>query len=368
MRRIKENMMNHLLWRDSTETDRVGAVCGNLDQENLGLSEQKFKELSNNVDCVIHNGAFVHWVFPYEKLKAPNVDGTMEALRLACTGKSMKPFYFISSTSVLDTSHYADKGSSVLESDNLEGSRIGLSSGYAQSKWVAEKRLMLAKSKYNLPIAIVRPGYIIGDTNLGVTNTDDFIWRLCKGCVELGQAPRMSNIVNMCPVDFVADLVTQVIWRGLSAVKRQGVFHVWNPTCVRFTDLFESLQRFYSISFVPYLDWREALMKLTVDGGQTALFPLLHFVLDDLPTSTKAPVLDWRNMRWAFTASDSAASIAYAENAFNQLTLTPEVVSKYLTYLCKVGFMPSNGNERLKELLANSSDEWNHLTLLTRTK
>ncbi len=59
------------------------------------------------------------------------VQGTMEALKLCLMGgDAMKPFHFVSSTSVLDTPAYTEtKASSVSESDDLEGSRVGLKSG-----------------------------------------------------------------------------------------------------------------------------------------------------------------------------------------------------------------------------------------------
>lgn len=34
-------------------------------------------------------------------------------------------------------------------------------------------------------------------------------------------------------------------------------------------------------------------MKLTVGSKSNALYPLLHFVLDDLPTKSKTPELSW---------------------------------------------------------------------------
>lgn len=34
-------------------------------------------------------------------------------------------------------------------------------------------------------------------------------------------------------------------------------------------------------------------MKLTLASRDNALYPLLHFVLDDLPTRSQTPILDW---------------------------------------------------------------------------
>lgn len=51
----------------------------------------------------------------------------------------------------------------VPEADDLEGSRTGLKTGYGQSKWVSEKLLMEA-GRRGLPVSIVRPGYVVGDS------------------------------------------------------------------------------------------------------------------------------------------------------------------------------------------------------------
>lgn len=153
--------------------------------------------------------------------------GTSTALKLA-TQHHLKSIHFVSSTSVLDTEHYVKKlvlGDSVYETDDLQGSRTGLRSGYGQTKWVAEQLILRARSR-GIPATIIRPGYIVGDSDLGVTNTDDFIWRLIKGCIQLGLTPRISNVVNMCSVDYVANCVIEVASNPKSI--ELGVFHTWN--------------------------------------------------------------------------------------------------------------------------------------------
>jgi L-aminoadipate-semialdehyde dehydrogenase len=78
---------------------------------------------------------------------------------------------FVSSTSALDTEHYvrlsdsaiAAGGLGVLESDDLEGARTDLQTGYGQTKWVSEKILMEA-ARRGLSCRIVRPGYVVGDS------------------------------------------------------------------------------------------------------------------------------------------------------------------------------------------------------------
>lgn len=49
------------------------------------------------------------------------------------------------------------------ESDDLEGARINLKTGYGQSKWVSEK-LLFEAGRRGLNGHIVRPGYVVGDS------------------------------------------------------------------------------------------------------------------------------------------------------------------------------------------------------------
>lgn len=105
---------------------------------------------------------------PDDALKPANVLSTLSAMALCAAGKP-KTFTFISSTSVLDTDHYiqmSEGGTPVPESDDLEGSRKNLSTGYGQSKWVSEY-LVRQAGKRGLKGTIVRPGYVTGDSVSG---------------------------------------------------------------------------------------------------------------------------------------------------------------------------------------------------------
>ncbi|KAJ3014108.1 large subunit of alpha-aminoadipate reductase [Thoreauomyces humboldtii] len=336
IQRIKSNGERYLVWNDDWVTSgQLRALCGDLGQDRFGLSESLWNSLSQSTDIIVHNGALVHWVYPYHKLRAANVMGTQWALRLATTNR-LKTIHFVSSTSVLDTPHYIRRlhlgeHGRVMEDDDLEGSRTGLRSGYGQTKWVSEKLIMRARSR-GVPATIIRPGYIVGDSTTGVNNTDDFLWRLVKGCVQLGKVPRIANIVNMCPVDYVAGIIAAVATSPLcippAVSENLGVFQCYNPDPYKFDDLFNQLLASgYPLTPVDYIHWRTALMELTLAAtDDNALYPLLHFVLDDLPSSTKAPVLDSTN------ASTVAPHVACASMR--------SLMDMYIGFLAHIGFVP----------------------------
>lgn len=54
-------------------------------------------------------------------------------------------------------------GKGLPETDDLEGSRTTLTTGYGQSKWVAEKLIMEA-GKRGLAGWTIRPSYVVGDS------------------------------------------------------------------------------------------------------------------------------------------------------------------------------------------------------------
>jgi len=146
-------------WRSSLEV-----VTGDLDQPKLSLASDVWQRLTREVTHVIHNGAKVHWVLPYNSLRASNTLSTLALIELCMTGRP-KSMTFVSSTAVLDADHYVQlsiQGNLVKEADDLEGSRKSLGTGYGQSKWVSE-RLMREAGKRGLRGAIVRPGYVTGD-------------------------------------------------------------------------------------------------------------------------------------------------------------------------------------------------------------
>ncbi|KAI9494700.1 L-aminoadipate-semialdehyde dehydrogenase [Zychaea mexicana] len=333
--RVKKAAAGHLVWQDSW-ADRIVAVCGDLGQDRLGLSEADWNKWSAESDAVIHNGALVHWVYPYQQLRAANVIGTAWAMRLASNQKS-KSFHFVSSTSVLDTAHYVNLREAVNETDNLEGARTGLESGYGQSKWVAEKLILEARSR-GMPATIVRPGYILGDSKSGVTNADDFIWRLVKGCIELGYIPSMSNVVNCCSVDYVAAVVGAAAYHDKDSTQL-GVLQVTHPSDFTYNDLFSTLATYgYVCKQTEYIDWRNKLMEFTLQSQDHSLFPLLHFVLDDLPTSTKSAQLN-----------DSHTQAVLAKEGITCPRMGDDLLGLYYAYLIKVGFLPEP-NVKAREL------------------
>ncbi|KAI9848389.1 MAG: large subunit of alpha-aminoadipate reductase [Sclerophora amabilis] len=343
--RIKQTCQAYGIWSDAW-LSRIECVIGNLDDCQLGLQPNAWEKVANEADIVIHNGAKVHWVLPYMNLKQSNVLSTMDTLSLCASGKP-KQMAFVSSTSVLDTDYYVEKsdgGTAISEDDNLEGSRKGLGTGYGQSKWVSEY-IVREAGKRGLNGAIIRPGYVTGHSETGVTNTDDFLVRMLKGSIQLHSAPEISNSVNMVPVDQVASVVVaSALFPPASPL---GVCQVTGHPRQSFSAFVGTLGTYgYDVPMVDYYkSWRGSMEDYIVTTHQAgegkkeehALMPLYHLVTGDLPANTKAPELDDSNAvralkadaKWSGETDRSAGS-----------GVTEELMGIYLSYLITVGFLP----------------------------
>ncbi|KAJ7096683.1 alpha-aminoadipate reductase Lys1p [Mycena belliarum] len=335
LERLKTGSTDRGVWDEEWVKDgRLEIVTGDLGVEFFGLGSDGWSRVAGEADVVLHNGALVHWVYPYDKLRSANVLATLTAIDLASTGKQ-KLLVFVSSTSAVDSEHYVQLSDSLVggrsnfrgvpENDDLEGARASLKTGYGQTKWVSEK-LLFEAGRRGLRGHIVRPGYVVGDSHTAVTNTDDFLWRLVKGCIQLGLVPDINNTVNMVPVDHVALCTAQAAVAPLPDAAL-SVLHVTARPLPTYNDLLAPLAQFgFGTTQCEYVVWRRRLEQHVMETQDNALFPLLHFVLDDLPTSTKSPELD---------DSNTAALLEGREG-----TVTEELVGKYLAWLVRAGFLP----------------------------
>ncbi|UPL03748.1 hypothetical protein LCI18_014682 [Fusarium solani-melongenae] len=344
--RLTRSLKGYGLWQDSW-AERIECVLGDLSKPRLGLDDASWKRVTETADAVVHNAAYVHWIARYEQMMRPNVLSTIDAMKLCNEGKP-KLFSFVSSTSTLDTDHYvklsheqtATGRGAVLEADDMQGSRVGLGTGYGQTKWVSEQ-LVREAGKRGLRGAVVRPGYILGSRENGVSNTDDFLIRLCKGCVQLGARPLIINSVNAVPVDHVARVV---IASALNPLPGVNVVHVTAHPRLRMNEFLSALEYYgYKVPEVDYEEWKTQLEEFVSAGStekdqeQSALMPLFHMATSNLPSTTRAPELDDRNAV-AVLKADADRWTGVDDSAGEGITR--EDIGRYLRFLAETKFMP----------------------------
>ncbi|WP_139488457.1 non-ribosomal peptide synthetase [Brevibacillus dissolubilis] len=274
--RIRQTLELYELW-DESVAHRIVPIIGDLAQPFLGLSGEAFDQLASTIDVIYHNGALVNFIYPYAALKKPNVLGTEEILRLA-TRTKIKPVHFVSTIYTFVNSEEGET-IAVHEGDMPENSKT-LTTGYTESKWVAEHVVELARQR-GIPASIYRCGRITGDTESGACQTDDLIMRIAKGCIDMKLAPEALGDLEMMPVDYTSRAIVNLSMRK-EALNQN--FHLLNPNAVEYEDLITAIEEMgFTIERVSMTKWVEALQENAKHQGDNAAAPLGDLFADSQP-------------------------------------------------------------------------------------
>ncbi len=269
--KLQRNLESYALW-DEELSPRIIPVLGDLSLPHLGISTEGFEMLAANVDSIYHSAAMLNYVYPYPALKAPNVLGTQEVLRMASLFK-LKPVHYISSVAVFESSAYA--GKLVKEDDDFQHWQ-GIFLGYSQTKWVAEKLVKLASDR-GIPVTIHRPPLISGDSRTGACNTDDFINLVIKGCIQMGCFPDVDYMLDASPVDYVSKAIVYLSRQSESIGK---AFHLQHPQPEPLSHLVNWIGSVgFPVEMVPYEEWQARLIN-NLSSADNPLYTLRPFLLE----------------------------------------------------------------------------------------
>jgi thioester reductase-like protein len=282
MERIRQTMTGYGIWREEYTT-RVRPVLGTLDQPRLGLSPQQWQELASEVDVIFHSGATVNFLRSYESLKAANVTGTQEVLRLA-TDTTVKPVQYVSSLSVF--SPFAYPAGTVFGEQSPEPVPHPESMfGYVQTKWVAEQLVFQAQRR-GVPVNVFRTGHITGHSQTGACQQYDFIWQAVRLGIRMGIAPVIPMKLDLTPVDYVVDAIAYLGQRPIDVGR---TYHVVAPEPLPEPDLVSWMESYgYRGQRMSFAQWSESVVDRAInldDDAASALAPFLSGVLplDQMP-------------------------------------------------------------------------------------
>jgi thioester reductase-like protein len=324
-KRIQDTLESYTLWNEGL-APRIVPIPGDLSQPLLGLSGEQFEMLAGQIESIYHCGAFVNFIYPYTALKAPNVLGTKEILKLTCH-TTIKPLHYISTNDAVGNA----EGPLVRECE-LSNPNEALDDGYSKSKWVAEKLVTIARHR-GLPVCIYRPGTITGHSQTGIWNTGDFVSRVIKGCIQMGSIPDQTIIEDMTPVDYVSQ---GIVYLSKQPESLKQVFHLVNPQPLSWNTLAQGIRSYgYPIREVSYEQWQEQLIQLVKNQSENALHTLLPLFLEPEENAQKSEDQE-TEPRW-FDCLNALAGLA------NTSIVCPPVdenlLQTYFSYFIRSGFL-----------------------------
>ncbi|CAF1239198.1 unnamed protein product [Rotaria sp. Silwood1] len=271
--RIRQNMLFYKIWKEDFQ-ERIIPLQGDLEKTNFGLDGETYESLANQIDIIFHCGAAVNFILPYSKLYGSNVCGTREIIRLATHMTTCIPVHYISTLSVLSSD--VNKEISIDET-----SPTGLVSGYAQSKWVAEK-LMAKANRLGLPVVIYRLGSICASMETGACNRNDLHTFLFAAMMKLNCYPETIAHARLheLPVNFTAKSIVY-----LSKIQPDvygKIFHVLHPNSeMLFEDIIDGCCRCgVQLQSVSLEEWRIKLK--TISNEDSSFEPVGEFLNENL--------------------------------------------------------------------------------------
>jgi len=197
----------------------VRAVPGDVTAPGLGLSRADLDRLRHEATAVVHCAASVSWSLSLADARAINVIGTRRVLELA---EEIERCGRLERVVHVSTAYVAGRHRGRFSEDDLI---VGQSfrNTYEQTK--AEGEQMVQRFADRLPIAIVRPSIVVGESDSGWTPAFNVIYWPLRAFARglLREVPALpGSHVDIVPVDYVADVIGHALRSGASS---PGVLH-----------------------------------------------------------------------------------------------------------------------------------------------
>lgn len=323
--RIRSSLLQRRVFHELNWTERNKLVALPFDQtdELLGLSQNMYKEIAQNLRAVIHCAWSVNFNLNLSSF-TDCISGVQNLIGLCRAAKMVgsATFSFCSSVSAVSRCEISPVPETVARYEWAQ------KMGYAQSKAVAENICERAAIEAGVDTRILRIGQIVSDTKQGIWNTTEAITMMLQTAVTVGVLPRLPELPRWLPVDTVATAVCEITLAVPPPVNR--VFNVVNSQSFSWTDELLPALKCAGLNFreVQPREWIKQLRASSQDPTANPPIKLLDFFAskydkEDIP---KGKVY----------ATDEACAFSIAMQ--NAPVLEPDLVNRFVRYLLEEGW------------------------------
>ncbi len=313
---------------------RVLPLLGDLAEPRLGLSDPQFGDLARDIDVIYHAGALVNFIYPYQELRAANVAGTREIIRLAGLYRGI-PVHYVSTTAVLAGLGVAGVHAVTEETPLADPERLRM--GYVETKYVAEEMLRSA-GRAGLPVAIYRPLDIVGSIDTGAWSTSAELAALIKFMTDTGLAPDIDLPLDFVPADVCAAAIRYI---SASDGGTGRTYHLASPKHAPLRSLVDRLRdRGYQIDGMAFDDWVGELARYAVrdpSHPMAAFMPL--FVDRDSASGLTVAEMYLAHVFPTYSRSNTAHALAGSGIAFPPVN--GQLLDRNIDRLMESGYLRS---------------------------
>lgn len=216
---------------------RVVPFEGDVAAMDLGLSGAEFRQLARDVDRIHHVAHASYVGVDRATARQLNVVGTAEVLALAQASTALRCLVLHSTALV------AGDRRGVVYEDELEAGQ-GFRNAVEETRMQAER--LARRAMKEVPIAVVRPTTLVGDSSTGETGRLDGPYLLVllilatPADIALPLPGRGDGPLNIVPIDYVVAAAHAI---GLHPSARGKTFHLTDPRALPAREVFDLIAR-----------------------------------------------------------------------------------------------------------------------------
>ncbi|CAG8787415.1 19605_t:CDS:2, partial [Dentiscutata erythropus] len=234
---LKRAFLRNNLDTSLIDSDRLIALGANLSEPYLGLSENQYEIMLNDITTIIHGASCAKPGMPLTAYENSTILGTANLLLFS----AQKEFHFISSIDACANSSWENVPEGILP---LKAS-ITTCDGFGLSKLGIETIITNTFDYLQLEqVSITRVGQITSHTETGVWDPNEWVPMLLGIAGLSGRMPTFDTNLDWIPVDVAAKAIVDLV--SFNTTFRIQVFHISNPN--------------------PTITWEQYLNKLEESG------------------------------------------------------------------------------------------------------
>lgn len=193
---------------------RVELVEGDITLPRLGLDAAIWARLRREVNEVFHLAALYNLAAPRRRSFEVNVEGTRRILDFCAGMRALEKLFYVSTIVVS-----GDRTGTIYEDDLERGQSFR--NFYEETKFMAE--VEVRRRAADLPVIVVRPAVVIGDSRTGEIDKYDGPYYLIDALVRLERGGRRARILgkilmagrarapfHLVPVDFLVETMAAI--------------------------------------------------------------------------------------------------------------------------------------------------------------
>ncbi|KAI9874581.1 MAG: hypothetical protein M1830_009591 [Pleopsidium flavum] len=234
----------------------------------LGLSAEKFAELTNDVNVIIHNAWKVDFNHSLESFEETHIRGVRNFIDWSIDSPLHPHIFFVSSISSVGNWAASHGSNESVTEIPVKDSSVAQALGYGESKHVSERILDIATTRSGVPASILRVGQIAGSLTPSDEAWNRTEWMPCliKTSQALGRIPAAIPDIDWIPVNKLVSIILELVHTGVETDTPQ-IFNLVNPTSAPWSSLVAPIQKRFGpeCKVVPLAEWIDVLKQVDMN-------------------------------------------------------------------------------------------------------